>query len=281
MKKLFSLFLLTLLPLMASAQPQTEDKVLDVVDHMPSYPGGMSALMQFLSSHVKYPKEAEENGISGRVVCTFVVERDGSIADVRIAMSVDPSLDKEAMRVIYSMPKWIPGTQNGDTVRVKYTLPLTFSLNGGLNRASKPTSKIVASSIDIDGIYYKLSETEATVISGKKKYIGDVIIPSSVMYEGATYSVTSIGEKAFESCYRLTSVTIPGSVKSIGYNAFHFCSALKKVSCYAEKVPSASKFAFDQSDKIALYVPEASMEAYKATVPWNKFIYIMKLSPKR
>ena len=107
---------------------EEENKVFDVVEQMPSYPGGMSALMQYLSSNIKYPVIAEENGIQGRVICTFVVERDGSITDVKIAKSVDPSLDKEAMRVVSSMPKWIPGKQNGSAVRVKYTLPVTFRL---------------------------------------------------------------------------------------------------------------------------------------------------------
>ena len=107
---------------------EEENKVFDVVEQMPSYPGGMGALMQYLSSNIKYPAIAEENGIQGRVICTFVVERDGSITDVRIAKSVDPSLDKEAMRVVSKMPRWIPGKQNGSAVRVKYTLPVTFRL---------------------------------------------------------------------------------------------------------------------------------------------------------
>ena len=105
-----------------------ETKVFDVVEQMPQYPGGDAALMQYLSSHIKYPVIAEENGIQGRVVCTFVVEKDGSITDVRVVKSVDPSLDKEAVRVIKSMPKWIPGKQNGSAVRVKYTVPVTFRL---------------------------------------------------------------------------------------------------------------------------------------------------------
>ena len=111
-------------------KPKEEEtnKVFDVVEQMPSYPGGMGALMQYLSSHIKYPVIAEENGIQGRVICTFVVERDGSITDVRVAKSVDPSLDKEATRVVKSMPHWIPGKQNGSAVRVKYTLPVTFRL---------------------------------------------------------------------------------------------------------------------------------------------------------
>ena len=114
------------------AQPEPpkeeETKVFDVVEQMPSFPGGNSALMQYLSSNIKYPVVAEENGVQGRVVCTFVVERDGSITDVRVIRSVDPSLDKEAVRVVKSMPKWIPGKQNGSAVRVKYTVPVTFRL---------------------------------------------------------------------------------------------------------------------------------------------------------
>ena len=114
------------------AQPeppkQEETKVFDVVEEMPSFPGGPGALMSFLSSNIKYPVVAEENGIQGRVIVAFVVERDGSITDVRVVKSVDQSLDKEAVRVVKSMPHWIPGKQNGSAVRVKYTVPVTFRL---------------------------------------------------------------------------------------------------------------------------------------------------------
>ena len=109
-------------------QKEEETKVFEVVEQMPQFPGGDGALMQYLSSHIKYPVVAEENGIQGRVVCTFVVERNGSITDVRVVKSVDPSLDKEAVRVIKGMPNWIPGKQNGSAVRVKYTVPVTFRL---------------------------------------------------------------------------------------------------------------------------------------------------------
>ena len=114
------------------AQPEPpkeeENKVFDVVEQMPAFPGGPSALMSYLSKNIKYPVVAEENGVQGRVIVTFVVERDGSITDVRVAKSVDPSLDKEAQRVVRSMPNWIPGKQNGSAVRVKYTVPVTFRL---------------------------------------------------------------------------------------------------------------------------------------------------------
>ena len=107
---------------------EEETKVFDVVEQMPSVPGGQGELMAFLSKNIKYPVVAEENGVQGRVVVTFVVEKDGSITDVRVVKSVDPSLDKEAQRVVKSMPKWIPGKQNGSAVRVKYTVPVTFRL---------------------------------------------------------------------------------------------------------------------------------------------------------
>ena len=109
-------------------EKEEETKIFEVVEQMPQFPGGDAALMQYLSSHIKYPVVAEENGIQGRVVCTFVVERNGSITDVRVVKSVDPSLDKEAVRVIKGMPSWIPGKQNGSAVRVKYTVPVTFRL---------------------------------------------------------------------------------------------------------------------------------------------------------
>lgn len=109
-------------------KPVEENKVFDVVEQMPSFPGGMSALMSWLSQNIKYPVIAAENGVKGRVIVQFVVEKDGSITDVQVVKSVDPSLDKEASRVIKSMPHWIPGRQNGSPVRVRYTVPVTFKL---------------------------------------------------------------------------------------------------------------------------------------------------------
>ena len=108
-------------------KPEKEE-VFRAVEQMPQFPGGNAALFEYLSKHIKYPVIAEENGIQGRVIVTFVVERDGSITDVKVVKSVDPSLDKEAQRVVKSMPRWIPGKQNGSAVRVKYTVPVTFRL---------------------------------------------------------------------------------------------------------------------------------------------------------
>lgn len=113
----------------AEEKPKEEEtKVFDVVEQMPQFPGGQQALFEYLSKNIKYPVIAEENGVQGRVIVTFVVERDGSITDVKVVKSVDPSLDKEAQRVVKAMPHWIPGKQNGSAVRVKYTVPVTFRL---------------------------------------------------------------------------------------------------------------------------------------------------------
>ena len=103
-----------------------ESDIFVVVEDMPRFPGG--DVQAWLSKHVKYPIIAQENNIQGRVVVQFVIEKDGSITDVRVIRAVDPSLDKEAVRVIQTMPKWIPGKQRGKAVRVSYTVPINFKL---------------------------------------------------------------------------------------------------------------------------------------------------------
>lgn len=164
MKKVKNVMIMVALLLTASLTVNAQDsektgdvantEVFDVVEQMPEFKGGeyqvtinryidgkmvtetvtktcgpgMSGLMQYLATSVRYPVVAEENGVQGRVVCTFVVERDGSISNVKVAKSVDPSLDKEAVRVIKTMPRWTPGKQKGEAVRVKYTVPVTFRL---------------------------------------------------------------------------------------------------------------------------------------------------------
>ena len=116
-------------PVEAPVEEEEEEVIFVVVEKMPEFPGGQQALFKYLSENVKYPVIAQENGIQGRVICQFVVNRDGSIVDVEVVRSGgDPSLDKEAVRVIKSMPKWKPGQQRGKPVRVKYTVPVNFKL---------------------------------------------------------------------------------------------------------------------------------------------------------
>ena len=105
-----------------------EGEIFEVVEQNPAFPGGDKALLEWLQKNLKYPSSAQENGIQGRVMVSFVVNKDGSVVDPKVIRSVDAALDKEAMRVVSAMPKWIPGKQRGKTVRVKYTLPVTFRL---------------------------------------------------------------------------------------------------------------------------------------------------------
>ncbi len=107
---------------------EEENKVFDVVEEMPSFPGGAAALNAWLRDNLRYPVVAAENGIEGKVIVRFVVGKDGSISNVSIARSADASLDKEALRVVKAMPKWNPGKQNGSSVNVNFTVPVTFKL---------------------------------------------------------------------------------------------------------------------------------------------------------
>ncbi|HNQ38681.1 MAG: energy transducer TonB [Prolixibacteraceae bacterium] len=105
-----------------------EAQVFFIVEEMPEFPGGEAALRAFIAKSINYPVIAQENGIQGKVYVTFVVDKDGGISEAKIARGVDPSLDKEALRVVNSLPKWKPGKQRGKPVRVSYTVPISFVL---------------------------------------------------------------------------------------------------------------------------------------------------------
>ena len=107
---------------------QPEDKVYKRVDIMPSYPGGTEAILAFIAENIQYPKDALEAGKQGTVVCEFVINKDGRFSDIRVVRGLSPSLDKEAIRVIKSFPKWEPGKNEGKVVRVLYTLPINFRI---------------------------------------------------------------------------------------------------------------------------------------------------------
>ena len=100
----------------------------DVVEVMPQYPGGQIAMMKYIMENMKYPKQAMKEGIQGRVTVSFIVEKDGRVSNVRLLHSVQSALDKEAIRVVKSMPKWTPGKHNGKPVRVRFNLPVMFKL---------------------------------------------------------------------------------------------------------------------------------------------------------
>ena len=110
-------------------KPEPE-QVFTAVEQMPQFPGGDAALMKFLSSNINYPQVAMENGVQGRVIVQFVVTKNGTVGEVKVIRSVDRDLDKEAIRLCKSLPKFIPGKMNGQAVNVWYTLPITFKLQG-------------------------------------------------------------------------------------------------------------------------------------------------------
>ena len=105
---------------------EDDDEVCIVAEEQPEFPGGLAALMTYIQKNLKYPPEAAKNGIGGRVNVTFIVEKDGTLSNIGIIRSPDPSLSKEAIRVVSSMPKWQAGRNQGKLVRVKYVLPITF-----------------------------------------------------------------------------------------------------------------------------------------------------------
>ena len=116
-------------PIGISTESTVQGKVYDMVEQAPSFPGGSSELMSYLSKNIKYPKEAQAAKQEGRVIVQFVITSDGSVADIKVVRGVSPVLDMEALRVVKKMPKWTPGRQDGKAVNVRYTLPVTFRLN--------------------------------------------------------------------------------------------------------------------------------------------------------
>lgn len=131
MKKLLFILMLCFTALATAGAQQTEKplgKVYDIVEVMPQFPGGQGELMKFLRNNVKYPAEAQKKKIEGRVIVTFVVDKKGRVVNPMVERSVHPLLDAEALRVVKRMPKWTPGRMNGESVNVKFLLPITFKL---------------------------------------------------------------------------------------------------------------------------------------------------------
>ena len=168
--------------------------VFDVVEEMPQFPGGASALLEFLSKNIRYPKEAFDANKGGRVIASFVIETDGSISEVKVVKSVEPSLDEEAIRVINAMPNWTPGKQSGKAVRVKYTVPINFRLDG-----SKPKDNNIAK--DVYLMTSDPAKTPLIIVDGKempyenlKIIASDDVESVSVLKDQA--AVSTYGEKA-------------------------------------------------------------------------------------
>lgn len=184
--------------------------VFDVVEEMPQYPGGAEALLEFLNNNVQYPEEAEKAGIQGRVIATFVVEKDGSVSNAKVVKSVDPLLDAEALRVISAMPKWKPGKQNGQVVRVKYTVPLSFHFDGVKeieeDHICREDGSIVEMDIEMEKsrVVRPLFIVDGQIMDGKEVYsINPKTIERFYMQDGQE-AVEKYGDKAKEGVVIIT-----------------------------------------------------------------------------
>ena len=176
---------------------------------MPQYPGGEAAMMEFVAKNVVYPKEAQDKGISGRVFVSFIVEKDGSVSNVELKRGIGGGCDEEAVRVISAMPKWKPGKQNGQVVRVKYTVPLSFSLDGRgeeIDHLCRQDGSIVE--IDVESgdttVAKPLFIVDGKVMDGEKVYsINPKTIERYYMQNGQE-AIEKYGDKAKDGVLLIT-----------------------------------------------------------------------------
>lgn len=177
----------------------TDDDVYDVVEKMPEFPGGMAELMKYLNSNIKYPVEAHKAGIQGRVVVSFIVNKDGTVKDAKIVRSVDKSIDAEALRVISAMPKWQPGYQDGKAVSVRYTVPVTFRLTGESRKVQSTEAGNdninVKMSSDNNNVNISFKDTRYYVINGVHVDAAEV---KKISADKIKEIVVLKGEKAIE-----------------------------------------------------------------------------------
>lgn len=170
-----------------AAKNNTEEPIFTVVEEMPEYPGGMSEFMKFIAQNIKYPADALQGKVEGRVIARFVVCKDGSISDIEIMRSVSPSLDAEAVRVLKLMPKWKPGRQRGKAVPVKFTVPVTFRLEKPKTDAASPSVSALPKDVAVFVDGKRISEKEFAAINPKQIELIKVIKDKSKLGE---YGVT-------------------------------------------------------------------------------------------
>ena len=184
--------------------------VFEVVEVPPRFPGGEIELMKFISRNVKYPAEARDKHVQGRVILTFIVEKDGSISNVRVARPVDPSLNAEAIRVVQSMPKWEPAKQRGQAVRVRYTVPIQFRLQGdeGVASDSKTSDK------DVMVVGYDSKTQEKPIVEMQKRLVVRGDIKPLMIIDGK--EVTSLDNIDGNDIASMTVIKNPESLKEFG-----------------------------------------------------------------
>lgn len=151
-------------------EEKKSDEIFIVVDKQPEFPDGITGLMEWLNENVQYPKEAHEKGIQGRVIVSFVIEKDGSVTDVRVILGVDPLLDAEAIWVIPLMPAWEPGELNNETVRVKFTLPIVFRLSD-----EEKEARDAIQIRDFDTVKHETQKTDSIKMKSTSDEVFDVV----------------------------------------------------------------------------------------------------------
>ena len=198
--------------------PQKEEVIFQVVEQMPEFPGGMQKALEFLGKNIKYPVAAQQAKIEGRVIVQFVIERDGSVSDVKVMRGVNSELDAEAIRVVSMMPKWIPGKQRGKAVAVKYTMPIMFRLQTPASEKEKNSSPIVmeveegASKESVDGMMNLVrpnsQEEDAPVIriNGTEDKLPLVVVDGEVKGNG-TEHLSKVSVDQIESISVLKGAT--------------------------------------------------------------------------
>lgn len=196
--------------------PVPDDKVYDVVEQQPEFPGGPSAMAKWFGDNIKYPAEAAKQGIEGRVIVQFVVGSDGTVGDVKLMRPVNPLLDQEALRVINAMPKWTPGKHDGKPVAVKYTIPVTFRQDGGAADGKAQPDGLKGHVVKINGIDYVPAGTQTLKLEGSPYYIVDGkhvedisnLTPNNIeqinVYKDAKHTTDKYGEAAKNGVIEVT-----------------------------------------------------------------------------
>ena len=211
----------------------SDNRTFDVVEQMPEFPGGMKECLNFLARNVKYPTQAQEAGKQGRVIVQFIVQKDGSLSDVHVLRPVDPWLDAEAIRVIGTMPKWKPGMQDGQAVAVKFTLPVTFALEGSKHKPQAGDNDVVVVGYGVTPAPQK-SEVPAAIIQmfqngkdglGEEEALPMVLIDKT---EASTETMNKLDPQCIESITVLKDASATDIYGEKGKNGVILITTKKK-----------------------------------------------------
>lgn len=211
----------------------SDNRIFDVVEQMPEFPGGMRAGLEFMARNLKYPTKAQEAGKQGRVIVQFIVQKDGSLSDLHVLRPVDPWLDAEAIRVIGSMPKWKPGMQDGQAVAVKFNLPVTFALEGPKNKPQAGDNDVVVVGYGVTPAPQK-SEVPVAIVQmfqngkdglGKEEALPMVLIDQT---EASTETMNKLDPQCIESITVLKDASATDIYGEKGKNGVILITTKKK-----------------------------------------------------